>query len=400
MKTKYSSESNSHPIFFLNKECLLRIVGDCIVISNPRLRYHLEVDSLAASVLLQYSQGLSQLDWELKFAACLGSDRTQRFMGVLGLVTNHSGFNEEADYKPARMAGNKLFKLLRDKLVLIERYAESRLRAKPMVNLLDQDRLGSFHQRVGQFVLLGLKEREPWRAWQNQKFSKDGLRLIGENYRQVQEPFFNKRFTDQDLSGKRILDFGCGNGYFSAKFADAGASVIALDSSGELMTLAKKNYGLRKELDFVLAETIPDSIKYLNSISAKSIDLIYLQDTLLLLLNPESGLRSDTLSELFQAFKRVLSVNGELAAMEPNAIFWLAGRYGDHDAPYVVVTEYRNHIFNVVPNLGEMLAPLAKAGFGLVEYSHPEHTDPTHGDYKYAKEFPIWDFLKFKVINP
>lgn len=195
------------------------------------------------------------------------------------------------------------------------------------------------------------------------------------------------------------MDFGCGNGYFSAKFCDAGASVIALDSSDELMLLARKNYAHRRGLDFILAKTLQDSIQYLNSLREKSINLIYIQDTLLLLCNPEDGAPSSILSELFQAFRRVLVPEGELAAMEPNSIFWLAGRYGDQENPYAVITEYRNHIFNVVPNLGEMLIPLAASGFGLVEYCHPEPSDPSHADYAYARKFPIWDFFKFKVIK-
>jgi SAM-dependent methyltransferase len=387
-------------LFSLNKECFLRIIEISIIISNPRLRLHVEVDTKTANMLLQHIGGLSLFDWGKQLNGCgVGSDRSQRFMGMRGLVTDHSGFQENIDIEPTKAVGDELVKLLRDRLILVENSAETQSLVAPMANLLDQERLGSFHQRVGQYVLLDLREREPWRAWQNQKFSEDGLTLIGENYRQIQEPFFDRNFTHKDLSGLRVLDFGCGNGYFSAKFSDAGASVIALDSSKELLSLARVNYSSRSGLVFILAETISDSIQYLSSLIAKSIDLIYLQDTLLLLLNPENGIPSTILSGLFQAFRRVLASDGEIAAMEPNAVFWLAGRYGKHEAPYAVITEYRNHIFNVVPNLGDMLKPLAEAGFGLVKYCHPEHTDPSHADYAYANEFPIWDFFKFKAIN-
>ena len=386
-------------MFSLNKECLLRISDGAILISNPRLRLHVEVDTNAVCKLMQNLKGLSQVEWESQLIDCSGADRTQRFLGMNGLVTDHSGLQSGADCKAVKVAGAELYKLLRGHLILIGQSIESQSRVAQLNNLLDQEHLGSFHQRVGQSVLLSLREREPWRAWQNQKFSEDGLRLIGENYCQIQEPYFDNRFSNQNLSALQILDFGCGNGYFSVKFVDAGASVIALDSSEELMSWARKNHGHRHNLDFILAKTIPDSIQYLNSLKAESINLIYLQDTLLLLLNPEGGLPSEVLFDLFQAFRRILTPDGEICAMEPNATFWLAGRYGDNDAPYAVVTEYRNHVFNVAPNLGEMLEPLAKAGFGLVEYCHPKHTDPNHADYAYAKEFPIWDFMTFKAVN-
>lgn len=320
-------------------------------------------------------------------------------MGMRGLVTDHSGFQVAADSQSAKVAGGELFKLLRDRLVLTGKPGESQSRIASMDNLLDREHLGTFHQRVGQYAWLGLREREPWRAWHNQKFSEDGLRLIGENYRQIQEPFFDHRYTHENLSRMQILDFGCGNGYFSAKFAAAGGRVIALDSSENLLSLARKNYSHHRGLDFVLAKTLQDSIKYLDNLSAKSIDLIYLQDTLLLLLMPEIGVLNVALPKLFRAFRRVLTSNGALCAMEPNAIFWLAARYGTSESPCPTITEYRNHVFNVVPNLGEMLAPLVEADFGLVEYCHPEHTDPSHADYAYAKEFPIWDFFTFKVMN-
>jgi SAM-dependent methyltransferase len=385
-------------IFSFNNECFIRVVDGNTIISNPRMRVHVEVNADTAHSLLLHPGGLSQSAWEKLFCNCIGADRTQRFLGSAGLVTDHSGFQKNVTNKSAKVNGAELYKLLRDRLILVENPCETNSYVALMGNLLDQAHLGSFHQRVGQFVLLGLRERETWRAWQNQKFSEDGLRLIGENYRQIQEPFFDNRFTKQDLSALKILDFGCGNGYFSAKFADAGANVIALDSSEELMTLARKNYGHRKGLDFVLAQTLQDSITYLNDLEAGSINLIYLQDTLLLLLNPEGGVPSDILSELFKAYRRVLTPDGELCAMEPNSIFWLAGRYGESDNPYAVVTEYRNHVFNVVPNLGEMLQPLAETGFGLVEYCHPQHTEPAHPDYMFVKEFPIWDFMRFKVV--
>lgn len=44
-----------------------------------------------------------------------------------------------------------------------------------------------------------------------------------------------------DLSGKTVLDLGCGSGFFSRAFADAGASsVLGVDSSTAQIDLAKK----------------------------------------------------------------------------------------------------------------------------------------------------------------
>lgn len=386
------------PIYTFNKECLIRIVDLSIIISNPRLRIHVEVDDKTSQILLLNRSGLNQSNWEKKLDGCSGKNRTQRFIGSRGLVKDHSGLLDKNDDTPT-INGKALFRLLRDHLILIENPSESLSHYTKLNNLLDQKHLGTFHERVGQYVLLGLKEQEPWRAWQRQKFSEDGKKIIGENYVHVQEPFFDKRYTNKNLSGSHILDFGCGNGYFSNKFAKAGACVIGIDSSKELLALAKKNYSTINKLEFNHVETIRDSINYLNSFNDDSLDLIYLQDTLLLLLNPENGLPSNMLNKLLKTFRRILNTNGALSAMEPNPIFWLSGRYGSPEAPYAIVTEYRHHIFNVAPNLDVLLPALADVGFGLVEYLHPSHTDPQHEDYNYVFEFPIWDFFHFKLIN-
>ena len=45
-----------------------------------------------------------------------------------------------------------------------------------------------------------------------------------------------------DLSGKRVLDAGCGPGQFSIELAQRGASVLGIDISSNLIEIAKKDY--------------------------------------------------------------------------------------------------------------------------------------------------------------
>ena len=51
-------------IFSFNPECFLRTVDRLIVISNPRLRYHVEVDAKTASMLIGNLCGFSETEWK------------------------------------------------------------------------------------------------------------------------------------------------------------------------------------------------------------------------------------------------------------------------------------------------------------------------------------------------
>jgi len=41
--------------------------------------------------------------------------------------------------------------------------------------------------------------------------------------------------------------------------------------------------------------------------------------------------------------------------MEPNSVFFLAGRYGNPENPYAIVPEFRNQVFNIVPPFTQIM---------------------------------------------
>jgi hypothetical protein len=86
--------------------------------------------------------------------------------------------------------------------------------------------------------------------------------------------------------------------------------------------------------------------------------------------------------------------------MEPNASFFLAGRYGDPEDPFAVVTEYRKQTFNVVPTLPEIVEHMRRAGFALWDYRHPSHRRAGAPDGAYTNNFAIWDFMVFVAVGP
>jgi SAM-dependent methyltransferase len=73
-----------------------------------------------------------------------------------------------------------------------------------------------------------------------------------------------------DVSGKRVLDFGCGTGEDAIMLAVRGARVIGIDISPELIELARK----RAEVNKVSAEFIVGSA-YETGLPAESVDVVF-----------------------------------------------------------------------------------------------------------------------------
>ena len=383
-------------LFYLNPDVLLHNSDGIWYASNPRLRTHLVIDAAALASLGSGSAGLSEAAWTSSLAAASGHDRSQRGLGADGLHTDHSGVAREGG---ANVSGESLFRLLRRRRVLIASTDEAFDLVRPLSSPLDMDSTGNFHQRVGQLFLLQ-RQREPWRAWQKQKFTEDGRELSRSAYSRIQAPFFEHYFTQQRMEGKRVLDFGCGNGYFSARIASRGASVLAMDNSAELLEIARRNHGKLSRLKLIETADFDQVIEHCAAEPPASFDYISFQDTLLLLLQPENGKASLKLPRVFRAFRRLLKPSGILCAMEPNPSFWLASRFGHPVRPYAVVSEYFTPRFHVVPTLEVVLGFMAEVGFALARYQHPrpELGTKPDADLAYQREFPIWDFFEFVPI--
>lgn len=61
-----------------------------------------------------------------------------------------------------------------------------------------------------------------------------------------------------DLSGKRILDAGCGTGALAVEAAKRGASVVAVDVSAQLVNLARERLPSDLDIDFRAGDMLGD----------------------------------------------------------------------------------------------------------------------------------------------
>ncbi|WP_436926960.1 class I SAM-dependent methyltransferase [Halosimplex amylolyticum] len=77
-----------------------------------------------------------------------------------------------------------------------------------------------------------------------------------------------------DLDGKRVLDVGCGDGYYAARLADRGADVLGVDVSAAMVETARERYGDRTEF------RQGDISAGLGFVDAGSVDLVCCQHVL------------------------------------------------------------------------------------------------------------------------
>lgn len=97
-------------------------------------------------------------------------------------------------------------------------------------------------------------------------------------------------------SSERILDYGCGAGYFSVEFAKVAKSVVAIDIS-EFITRIKVPNSLKNKLSFILVNGVKLPFK------DSSFDVIYMSEVLPMIADPK---------EFLSEAKRVLSEDGKI----------------------------------------------------------------------------------------
>lgn len=372
-------------------DALLRRDGAVWIGSNPRCHSHVELSPAAAAAIALLIDGATAGEWSAALENAQGWDRTGLELKN-GLWSDPTGcLGRQGD----ALAGQALVSMLRRRqLVIAADASDYAAYLQPLASIFDQEHLGTFHQRVGQWVTLTLRQRDKWRWWHDIKFTPDGLELNPGPYRDIQQTFFDRYFADEPVAGERILDFACGNGYYSRRFAALGAQVVGVDTAPELIEMARRND--TGGCEFQQPADPQACLAWLAGQPAASYDRVYLSDILLLLMDPQA----EPGAAAFAAeFRRLLRPGGRLHLFEPNALFWLSCRFGDPASPYVAVTEYRLPLFNVAPTPEQVVATLAGAGMALIDWQLPpmgeawRERDPALTAF--VDRFPMWDFMTF-----
>ncbi len=368
------------------------------ILSNPRTRKHIELDAHGLNMFLKLSAGADESKWNEGLADAKAWDRSE-FTNAQGLMSDPTGFGD----RKTQIAGAAVFQQLKNNFIIEESSGKTYQEFLNLkTSILDKNHLGSFHQVVGQFQLIDLRRKDKWRWWHDQKFNPDGMALKPGYYSYIQGHFFDRYFAEANLKNKKILDFGCGNGYYSARFQKFEASVWGIDTSPELIEMAKKNYADRPQnsLEFVCAENEEDCLKRLEALPKNSFDMVYMSDVLLFFFHDlkTHNTLNEALVRLLKAFHAALKPEGRMYIMEPNGCFWLTPWYGTKDRAHTVVTEYRDRLYHVAPTTNTVIHTLGQSGFAVTDLRHPEHKEWEEGmdpnGYAFAKAFPVWDFYE------
>jgi len=170
-----------------------------------------------------------------------------------------------------------------------------------------------------------------------------------------------------DVTGRRILDAGCGSGPLAAALRDAGADVTGLDVSAAMVDLARQRLGEQADLHVAdLGAPLPFADDEFDDVVA-SLVLHYLEDW------------SDALAELH----RVLKPGGRLLVSVNHPVIFPVVY---PEADYFAVTEYsEDYTFSGETvwltfwhrPLHAMTDAFADAGFRVTTVSEPSHSPDT-----------------------
>ena len=136
--------------------------------------------------------------------------------------------------------------------------------------------------------------------------------------------FFSKFFTPQRLKAKKLLDLGCGPGFYSVRAAKRGAIVTGMDKSRYLIRKANEYKTTRSasNIRFICG----NFLKVLPSLPDESFDIILAFDTIAQVFNDDllyckKGYKAflykpPHLEKVFKSVNRLLKRTGKMYIME------------------------------------------------------------------------------------
>lgn len=303
-------------------------------------------------------------------------------------------WNECVRNDPQIMDISRIIALLINKNILLQDEKVYRARFSVKKGLFDNRNFGNFHQQLGSHLLLSKRE-DPAKWWVQQKFTDDHSDLKNNLYKAVQGQFLKKYFQKTIRPGMRIVDIGCGVGYYSNMMASLGAEVIGIDPNEKYIDIARRK--MKGKIEFHVAPLGRE--RCLDILKPNSADVVFISDSLLFYFVSYDAAPKPSLGLLFKEISRILRPSGKLWSMEPNYTFWVSPWFGENDHPFTVLTEYRKRSFLVTPTISEFVQSIIKESFVVSDlkeiYIDDAHDIKDKKAVGFSSEFPLWQFIEF-----
>lgn len=257
---------------------------------------------------------------------------------------------------------------------------------------------GSFNEQLATEALLARSHPERW--WVEQKFGKDGFELRDTPYKYIEESFLMEYFR-RELPGKRVLDIGCGTGYWDRRMARFATQVVGMDYNQDYLRLAGENGQGIENLEFHRGDMLDllAGDEYFSAIASEGgqalrFDFIFLIDVFLFLFDTKYQPHLHENRHLvLRNIRTLLRDEGRVLIMDPH-IFWLMPWAGSETRPIGFMSEYRHRRFREIATLEEYSELIHDAGFAIRRIFEPdidaEYKNHAPSDYSFMKEFPQW----------
>lgn len=200
----------------------------------------------------------------------------------------------------------------------------------------------------------------------------------------------NKRIVKarfQHLEGKKVLDIGCGYGFYTDYFRSIGASVVGIDGSDKMIEIAKKRY---PECAFSVAD-ITKELPFENTM----FDIVFCNQVLMDIVDIEI---------VFSECKRILKPGGILYYSIVHPAFYDGNWMKDEDGyryakamkayiePYSFINEFWGKTPHFHRSMSYYLNVAADNGFVLKRTEEPVSYDGKNKN----KDLPLFFFAEYQ----
>ncbi len=386
----------------INPDVIAHRRDDTWTLMNIRAHTHVEISARTLAAIELYlankeSDNESLLAIDRTYFSnlfCLMGDPTRFIDKEMDLHTPKNSSQLTVDsYSPQAKTYTELdsiLKMLEERFILsptLEGYKEIFAKKE---SLFDPKHIGTFHQQVGLQLLEQLRTTsDEW--WPTQKFDSSG-ELLNTPYKYVQFNFFKNFFTPEKLKDKKLLDLGCGTGFYSKHFLENGAAVCGVDPNPDYIKLAKEKCSKYSQANFIvgMVEDGNDSLD-----ESDLFDIIYISDMFLFYTKGLKPGQPPIPLKLLNSIKKHLKPTGYIYLTEPHGVFWQSPWMGSQELPYTILSEYLNKNYGVTPTLSEIANHFSEANLAIINIFEPTPDKETSKDFSsraqsFATEFPLW----------